>query len=366
MNFPDKYQVDHINLNKLDNRRDNLRMCTPAENLRNVGARNRHSNYKGVRFYKNRWVAEIGINYQHVYLGRFKLEEEAAKAYDKAARELHGEFARTNFQEDDMQHDTDRHTPERAAEIALEAEPPAIYACIGAPMEEFIPGVIADAGPGMYPCPCTAFVRTPAHDLRPPRAALVADAWTCGAQHVFWVDPGYVPLSCPRCEGPSVLISAGPAVCAQCGAPADPGAALSPELPLCAACGAGVAHRLLCVIFSAGPRCPECAEPVGRAGMWCSDCACTVCAGSHRPTQCPEIAAEWRRQVQLARWGETMWYLYQHHRDLLVSSLRASPTMHAARAEALALYLEDRTGLAPQIDRVVWHLRRLEQNEAAA
>lgn len=92
--------VDHINGNKLDNRRENLRICTPAENARNCGSfRNSTSRYKGVHLCSRsgKWRAKIHVNKMHFKIGYFATEEEAARAYDARARELHGEFARLNF-----------------------------------------------------------------------------------------------------------------------------------------------------------------------------------------------------------------------------------------------------------------------------
>lgn len=92
--------VDHINLDGLDNRRVNLRPATTAENLRNVGPRRTNtSGFKGVTRGRHGrgWVAQIRFNGQNIRLGTHSTREEAARAYDAAARELHGEFARLNF-----------------------------------------------------------------------------------------------------------------------------------------------------------------------------------------------------------------------------------------------------------------------------
>lgn len=90
--------VDHINGNGLDNRRANLREATHAENMRNRRmSRNNTSGFKGVVLEGSRWRARIRFDRQRVSLGAFATAEEAANAYDAAARELHGEFAALNF-----------------------------------------------------------------------------------------------------------------------------------------------------------------------------------------------------------------------------------------------------------------------------
>lgn len=99
MNYPEKGQIDHINGNKLDNRRSNLRICSHQENNRNKSkAKGKTSKYKGVWFDKsrNRWQAYIDHEYKRYHLGRFKTEIEAAKAYNKKAKELFGQFAKLN------------------------------------------------------------------------------------------------------------------------------------------------------------------------------------------------------------------------------------------------------------------------------
>jgi hypothetical protein len=89
--------VDHINHNTLDNRRINLRICTQANNNKNVKKHNLDttSKYKGVYFESSsgKWKAQIGFNGSRKTLGRFVTEEEAAAAYNLAAAKLFGQFA---------------------------------------------------------------------------------------------------------------------------------------------------------------------------------------------------------------------------------------------------------------------------------
>lgn len=93
--------VDHVNGNGLDNRRENLRMATQAQNSRNARKRSPGtSRYKGVNKDATSsppWRARIRVNYRLICLGRFSTEEEAARAYDEAARRHFGEFACVNF-----------------------------------------------------------------------------------------------------------------------------------------------------------------------------------------------------------------------------------------------------------------------------
>jgi hypothetical protein len=92
--------VDHRNRQRLDNRRSNLRMITNAQQQYNkTKYANNKSGYKGVSFdrHKARWRADIGAEGTRYFLGRYSTAEEAALAYDVAARQLHGEFAVLNF-----------------------------------------------------------------------------------------------------------------------------------------------------------------------------------------------------------------------------------------------------------------------------
>jgi hypothetical protein len=100
MNEPAGLLVDHRNCDSLDNRRANLRFATHAENMRNRRKlKNTSSCFIGVYLDKprNRWCVHIRRNGKKLFIGRFKNEIDAAKAYDEAAKKYHVEFARLNF-----------------------------------------------------------------------------------------------------------------------------------------------------------------------------------------------------------------------------------------------------------------------------
>ena len=91
--------VDHINGNKNDNRKENLRIVTNQQNACNQGIRsNNTSGYKGVTWSKNKnkWNAQITTNYKRKSLGYFDCKHKAAQAYNNRAVELHGKFAKLN------------------------------------------------------------------------------------------------------------------------------------------------------------------------------------------------------------------------------------------------------------------------------
>ena len=99
-NAPNGFDVDHINGNELDNRKENLRVCTRSQNLMNQRKPKTKNLYKGVYLNHGSWCAKIQIlengKKKLKHLGTFKNQILAAKAYDFQAKEVHGEFARTN------------------------------------------------------------------------------------------------------------------------------------------------------------------------------------------------------------------------------------------------------------------------------
>jgi hypothetical protein len=92
--------VDHKNRNPLDCRRTNLRVVTKQQSEWNKGPyRTNTSGYKGVSFdtHRNLWASWITANGKRRFLGRFSTAKQAARAYDSAAQQLHGQFAYLNF-----------------------------------------------------------------------------------------------------------------------------------------------------------------------------------------------------------------------------------------------------------------------------
>lgn len=103
INAPDGLLVDHRNTDTLDNRRSNLRLATRSQNSfnRQKTKSKTSSRFIGVCFDKRKglWSACINFNRKRIWLGYFKNEIDAARAYDAAAKKYHGEFARLNFAE---------------------------------------------------------------------------------------------------------------------------------------------------------------------------------------------------------------------------------------------------------------------------
>lgn len=100
LDAPKGSYVDHINGDRLDNRKENLRIATNAQNIRNSALKSSNSSgFKGVswRADKNKWQAKITYNYRQKHLGLFSSKREAAIAYNEAAKRYHGTFAKINI-----------------------------------------------------------------------------------------------------------------------------------------------------------------------------------------------------------------------------------------------------------------------------
>lgn len=98
MGAPKGLLVDHKDGDPLHNFRSNLRLATKQQNAFNCGPRsNNTSGFKGVSWErrKKRWIAQIFVKRNNTYLGMYVTKEEAAVAYEEAAKKYHGEFART-------------------------------------------------------------------------------------------------------------------------------------------------------------------------------------------------------------------------------------------------------------------------------
>lgn len=99
MNVEKHLYIDHIDGFSLNNQKNNLRICTHAENMRNKKLHiNNTSGFKGVYWHKStkKWMAFIKINNKQLYLGLFIDPIDAARTYNEAAVKYHGEFANLN------------------------------------------------------------------------------------------------------------------------------------------------------------------------------------------------------------------------------------------------------------------------------
>ncbi len=97
--IPIGLQVDHLNRDRLDNRRANLRLATRSQNQANKapGQVNNTSGYKGVSAHDTAFEARIRVNREGLYLGRYNDPVTAARVYDAATRLFNGDFAGLNF-----------------------------------------------------------------------------------------------------------------------------------------------------------------------------------------------------------------------------------------------------------------------------
>jgi hypothetical protein len=95
---PHNLETDHINHDKLDNRKINLRNCSTRQNRANTKPYPRSkSGLKGVVRVNNKWRAILINGTKYIHIGYFHSKIDAAKAYDSRAREIYGEYAYTNF-----------------------------------------------------------------------------------------------------------------------------------------------------------------------------------------------------------------------------------------------------------------------------
>lgn len=97
---PGDREVDHINGNGLDNQKSNLRLATTLQNAHNGRARGGRSHYKGVSLEYGKWRAAIRHDGKKIRIGLYVCEADAARAYDRCAFLMRGEFARLNFPEE--------------------------------------------------------------------------------------------------------------------------------------------------------------------------------------------------------------------------------------------------------------------------
>lgn len=97
LDAPKGLDVDHINRNRLDNRRINLRLCTRSQNLRNQPRKhNNSSGFKGVHKHRDKWTACIWSLGKYYYIGQYDNPVDAARAYNEKAKEILGEYAILN------------------------------------------------------------------------------------------------------------------------------------------------------------------------------------------------------------------------------------------------------------------------------
>lgn len=96
-----KQQIDHINGNKLDNRRSNLRLCSNSQNHMNKPKSHQKtsSKYKGVYWckHKKKWRVTVKFNKKKIHIGDYKNEKDAGMAYNNAAINIFKEFACLNM-----------------------------------------------------------------------------------------------------------------------------------------------------------------------------------------------------------------------------------------------------------------------------
>jgi hypothetical protein len=97
LHAPKSLEVDHINGNKLDNRRSNLRLVNHfQQNQNSANRKDNTSGCRGVNFFKpiKKWSVRIQFNGKRVFLGYYRNKSNAIKAYSKASKKYHGDYRR--------------------------------------------------------------------------------------------------------------------------------------------------------------------------------------------------------------------------------------------------------------------------------
>jgi hypothetical protein len=94
---PDGLDTDHINKDRLDNRKENLRSVHRDVNIHNANRKRNSIGLHGVRVHGNRYQSRIMLDGKSISLGSYKTESEAAKSYDNKVKEIYGEYAFVNF-----------------------------------------------------------------------------------------------------------------------------------------------------------------------------------------------------------------------------------------------------------------------------
>lgn len=93
----DEDEIDHKDLDGLNNQRSNLRLCSFSENMKNRRRQKSNtSGFKGVSWWnsQNKWTARVTVNGKRLFLGYFDCPKKAYERYCEEARRVHGEFAR--------------------------------------------------------------------------------------------------------------------------------------------------------------------------------------------------------------------------------------------------------------------------------
>ena len=97
---PVNLEIDHIDGNRRNNKIENLRTAKHGQNQANSPAyKNNKTGFRGVHWHKQheKYCATVNLNKKRIHVGLFACPKEAAMAYDMKAKEMFGEFAKTNF-----------------------------------------------------------------------------------------------------------------------------------------------------------------------------------------------------------------------------------------------------------------------------